>query len=82
MDETGKPIRRNWYEQHQGELLIVWGHDPKPEPMQVNNTINIDHGAVFGGKLTCFRYPENEFVFVNALKNYSGKTGLDNPIEK
>ncbi|TSI08673.1 metallophosphoesterase [Lysinibacillus sp. BW-2-10] len=82
MDERGKPIRREWYKQHEGDLLIVWGHDPKPEPLIINNTINIDQGLVFGGKLTCYRYPENEFVFVKANKNYSGKIGADNPIQK
>ena len=82
MDDKGKPIRRDWFKERTGEVLIVWGHDPKPEPMEVNNTINIDQGAVFGGKLTCFRYPEREFVFVEAMKNYSGKIGADNPIGK
>jgi len=82
MDEKGKPIRKDWFIEHKGKLLIVWGHDPKPEPMEVNNTINIDQGAVFGGKLTCFRYPEHGFVFVEAVKNYSGKIGPDNPIGK
>lgn len=82
MDEKGKPIRKDWFKEHKGELLILWGHDPKPEPMVINNTINIDQGAVFGGKLTCYRYPEKEFVFVDVLKNYSGKVGADNPIEK
>lgn len=82
MDEKGKPIRRDWFKEYKGELLIVWGHDPKPEPMMVNNTINIDQGAVFGGKLTCYRYPEKQFVFVDALENYSGKIGEDNPIGK
>lgn len=79
MDKAGKPIRRDWYTKHEEDLLIVWGHDPKPEPLIVNNTINIDQGVVFGGKLTCYRYPEDEFVFVNAQTNYSGKVGIDHP---
>lgn len=82
MDEKGKPIRRDWFKEHEGDLLIVWGHDPKAEPMEINNTINIDQGLVFGGKLTCFRYPEQEFAFVDAKKNYSGKVGPDNPVGK
>lgn len=82
MDEKGKPIRRDWFKEHKGDLLILWGHDPKPEPLLINNTLNIDQGVVFGGKLTCFRFPEREFVFVEALENYSGKTGADNPIGK
>ncbi len=79
-DESGKPIRRDWFENHQGELVIIWGHDPKREPMFINNTINIDQGLVFGGKLTTYRYPEQEFIFVNAKKNYSGREGKNNPI--
>lgn len=80
LDENGKPIRRNWYEHYSGTLIIVWGHDPKKEPLIVNNTINIDQGVVFGGKLTAYRYPENEFVFVEAKKDYSGS--IENPLEQ
>jgi polynucleotide kinase-phosphatase len=71
-DESGKPVRKDWFVNHQSGELIVWGHDPKPQPMVVNNTINIDQGAVFGGKLTAFRYPEKAFVFVEAKADYSG----------
>ncbi|MED3660838.1 metallophosphoesterase [Ureibacillus sp. FSL K6-8385] len=77
MDRHGKPIRREWYKQYKGELMVVWGHDPKPEPLVINNTINIDQGVVFGGKLTAFRYPEKEFVFVPGKKDYAGSN--DNP---
>ncbi|MEL7148689.1 MAG: polynucleotide kinase-phosphatase, partial [Bacteroidota bacterium] len=34
------------------------------------NTIDIDTGCVFGGALTCLRYPEQELVSVPALKVY------------
>ncbi|MGE7666029.1 metallophosphoesterase [Ureibacillus composti] len=78
VDENGKPIRKDWYQNRQGDLLIIWGHDPKPEPLIVNQTINIDQGAVFGGKLTAYRYPEGEFVFVKANKDYSNSP--HNPI--
>ncbi len=36
----------------------------------MNNTIDIDTGCVFGGKLTALRYPERELVSVNAAKVY------------
>ena len=37
-----------------------------PEPEWLNNTINIDTGCVFGGRLTALRYPERELVSVPA----------------
>ena len=36
----------------------------------LNNTICIDTGCVFGGKLTALRYPENEIVPVQAHRMY------------
>src|SRR5690606_32022205 len=58
-DEKGRPIRREWARRYRGKAFIVFGHDPVPEPRRVNNTINIDQGCVFGGKLTAYRYPED-----------------------
>ena len=78
LDETGRPIRKDWTIHHKTSTLIVWGHDPKPKPLVINNTINIDQGVVFGGELTAFRYPEKEFVAVQAEKDYSG--GKNNPL--
>ena len=40
-------------------------------PEWLNNTVNIDTGAVFGGKLTVLRYPEREFVSIPAAQEYS-----------
>ncbi len=79
-DETGKPVRKDWFISHNKSSLIVWGHDPKPRPLLVNNTINIDQGVVFGGALTVYRYPEEEFVSVKSKKDYSGS--IDNPLER
>ncbi|MCI2254191.1 polynucleotide kinase-phosphatase [Domibacillus sp. PGB-M46] len=78
LDEKGKPVRKDWFTGHKQQTLIVWGHDPKPRPLVINNTINIDQGVVFGGKLTAFRYPEKEYVSVQAKKDYAGV--LDNPL--
>ena len=36
----------------------------------LNNTVNIDTGCVFGGKLTALRYPEREIVSVKAHRTY------------
>ena len=40
------------------------------EPSWLNNTMNIDTGCVFGGKLTALRYPEKELVSVPAARVY------------
>lgn len=77
-DQDGKPVRKDWFISHQKSSLIVWGHDPKPRPLLINNTINIDQGVVFGGALTAYRYPEGDFFSVAAKKDYSG--AADNPL--
>jgi protein phosphatase len=69
-DEFGLPVRYNWAADYRGKALVVYGHTPVPEPLLLNNTVNIDTGCVFGGKLTAFRYPEREIVSVSAHKTY------------
>ena len=70
-DEFGLPVRYNWAAEYRGKASVVYGHTPIPEPEWLNNTVNIDTGAVFGGKLTALRYPEREFVSVPAAREYS-----------
>nr|WP_317891190.1 polynucleotide kinase-phosphatase [Paenibacillus oceani] len=71
VDEKGKPVRKDWYVDHESGELIVWGHDPRPQPTVVRNTVNIDQGVVFGGQLTAYRYPEKQFVSVQAARDYA-----------
>ncbi|GHO67535.1 polynucleotide kinase-phosphatase [Ktedonobacter sp. SOSP1-52] len=70
-DEFGLPVRYNWAAEYRGQALVVYGHTPVPEAEWLNNTINIDGGCVFGGKLIALRYPERELVEVSALQAYS-----------
>ena len=65
-DEFGLPVRWNWAAEYRGRALVVYGHTPVPEPEWLNNTMNIDTGCVFGGRLTALRYPERETVAVPA----------------
>ena len=69
-DEFGYPVRLNWAADYRGSALIVYGHTPNPEPLWQNNTVNIDTGCVFGGRLTALRYPEREVVSVPAQQTY------------
>jgi protein phosphatase len=69
-DEFGLPVRYNWATDYRGKALVVYGDTPVPEPLFLNNTVNIDTGCVFGGKLTALRYPEREIVSVKAQQTY------------
>jgi protein phosphatase len=69
-DEFGLPVRYNWAADYRGKALVVYGHTPVPEPLWLNNTVNIDTGCAFGGKLTALRYPEREAVSVPAHRTY------------
>ena len=69
-DEFGLPVRVNWAAGYRGRAMVVYGHTPVMEPAWLNNTINIDTGCVFGGKLTALRYPEKELVSVPAARVY------------
>jgi polynucleotide kinase-phosphatase len=70
IDEFGLPVRHNWANEYRGKAKVVYGHTPVPEAEWLNRTINIDTGCVFGGKLTAFRYPEEELVSVNSKMVY------------
>ncbi|MET7804444.1 polynucleotide kinase-phosphatase [Micromonospora chersina] len=69
-DEYGLPVRYPWARDYRGSAMVVYGHTPTPEPEWVNNTICLDSGCVFGGKLTALRYPEKELVAVPAVKEW------------
>ncbi|MFO0928130.1 MAG: hypothetical protein U0736_14015 [Gemmataceae bacterium] len=69
-DEYGLPIRLNWAADYRGRALVVYGHTPVPEPLWQNNTVNLDTGCVFGGRLSALRYPEREVVAVPARRRY------------
>jgi protein phosphatase len=70
-DEFGLPVRYNWAAEYRGKAMVVYGHTPTPDAEWLNNTICLDTGCVFGGKLTAMRYPERELVSVPALIQYA-----------
>jgi protein phosphatase len=79
-DEYGLPVRYPWADDYRGSATVVYGHTPTPEPEWVNNTICLDTGCVFGGKLTALRWPERELVSVPAERvHYEPVRPLDAP---
>lgn len=70
-DEFNLPVRYNWAVNYLGRAKIIYGHTPVVEPEWLNNTINIDSGCVFGGRLTALRYPELQWLSVQSLRRYS-----------
>jgi protein phosphatase len=69
-DEFGLPVRCKWAADYRGKALVVYGHTTVLEPEWLNNTINVDTGCVFGGKLTALRYPEKTLISVTAHQTY------------
>jgi protein phosphatase len=70
-DEFGLPVRYPWANDYGGRAMVVYGHTPVRDADWVNNTICIDTGCVFGGKLSALRYPEMELIEVPAAKVYA-----------
>ncbi|MBC2868817.1 polynucleotide kinase-phosphatase [Streptomyces mexicanus] len=65
-DEFGLPVRYPWAEDYRGRAAVVYGHTPVPQATWLNNTLCLDTGVVFGGRLTALRWPERELVDVPA----------------
>ena len=65
-DEFGLPVRYPWANDYRGQAMVLYGHTPTPTVEWVNNTMCLDTGCVFGGRLTALRYPEREIVDVPA----------------
>ncbi|NDL60000.1 polynucleotide kinase-phosphatase [Phytoactinopolyspora mesophila] len=67
-DEFGLPVRYPWANDYRGKAMVLYGHTPTPQAEWVNNTMCLDTGCVFGGRLSALRYPEKEVVSVPAEK--------------
>ncbi|MEV6557728.1 polynucleotide kinase-phosphatase [Nocardia sp. NPDC051756] len=65
-DEYGLPVRYPWANDYRGRATVLYGHTPVLDLQWVNNTLCLDTGVVFGGRLSALRYPEREPVSVAA----------------
>ena len=84
IDDFGLPVRIDWAAKYRGKAAVVYGHTPMPESEWVNNTICLDTGCVFGGKLSALRWPERELVSVPASQTYFEpiRPLVANPVER
>jgi protein phosphatase len=69
-DEYGLPVRYPWATEYRGRAVVVYGHTPVPAAEWLNNTLCVDTGCVFGGRLTALNYPERTMVSVPATRVY------------
>ncbi|HEU5391977.1 MAG TPA: polynucleotide kinase-phosphatase, partial [Streptosporangiaceae bacterium] len=69
-DEYGLPVRYPWAADYRGRAVVVYGHTPVPAAEWLNNTLCVDTGCVFGGRLTALNYPERGTVSVPAHRVY------------
>jgi protein phosphatase len=69
-DEYGLPVRYPWATEYRGRAVVVYGHTPVPAAEWLNNTLCVDTGCVFGGRLTAMNYPERGTVSVPAHRVY------------
>jgi protein phosphatase len=69
-DEYGLPVRYAWANEYRGRAMVLYGHTPVPHLEWINNTLCLDTGCVFGGRLSALRYPEKKIVAVQAERVY------------
>ena len=67
-DSFGLPVRLNWASRYSGAAFVAYGHMAVKEAAWLNNTVCIDTGCVFGGRLSALKWPEKELVQVKARK--------------
>ena len=56
--------------------MVLYGHTPVPRAEWLNNTLCLDTGCVFGGRLTALNYPERSMVSVPAAPFTMLRRGL------
>jgi protein phosphatase len=74
--DAGDPAERHrWVRTYTGEAAVAHGHTPVRRAQWRRNTIDIDTGCVYGGRLTALRWPERELVSIPARRTYAAPPG-------
>ncbi len=59
-----------WYEQYDGDKIVLFGHWPAPAPRRGPRAIGLDTGCVYGYQLTAYIIETGEFLNVEAQRVY------------
>lgn len=60
-----------WHHLYNEKKLVIYGHWAVQGLHITKNTIGLDSGCVYGGKLSCFILPRHEVHQVQAIKSYA-----------
>jgi diadenosine tetraphosphatase ApaH/serine/threonine PP2A family protein phosphatase len=71
VDPDDRSRRHGWIAGYAGRAAVVYGHTSVGEAIWQGQTIDIDTGCVFGGRLTALRWPERELIAVPAHAAYA-----------
>ena len=64
-----------WYEQYDGDKIVLFGHWPAPAPRRGKRAIGLDTGCVYGFQLTAYIIETGEFLSVQARHAYEQPKG-------
>ena len=59
-----------WYDEYDGEKIVLFGHWPSSEPRRGKKAIGLDTGCVYGGQLTAYIVETGEITSVPARQVY------------
>jgi hypothetical protein len=59
-----------WYHVYDGEKVVLFGHWPAPGPRHGKKAIGLDTGCAYGRLLTGYIIETEEFISVQARRNY------------
>jgi protein phosphatase len=69
LDDDGEVmVADGWAKAYEGSALVAYGHTPRRDPVWHHETVDLDTGCCFGGRLTALRYPDRTIVSVPAQK--------------
>lgn len=69
-ESLSNPKNPPWHELYQNSKLVIYGHWAQQGLLKTHNTIGLDSGCVYGGKLSALILPSKEIVQVQAKEIY------------